>query len=209
LLGPEPTWLTCKCGALTARVPCWDCALAAERRADRARAIADAERTIPREYAWSTLESRELRTRVDARRRPLDEIVRCILGAHRVVLAGGAGSGKTSLAVACLRERLPDARFVSAIRLGTARIQHRAGDGEPELIDQALAAPLLLIDDVGQEQHTATSAVKDVIWLRHEAALPTWITTGLRSADLLDRFGDGFRRRMLEHAYVERLGPGP
>jgi DNA replication protein DnaC len=208
-LGPEPAWLTCTCGVLTSRVPCWDCTIAAEARADHERRHAAAESTIPRAFAWARLGSDELAKRVDARRRPLAEMVQRILAAERVVLAGGAGAGKTSLAVACLRERLPAGRFVSAVRLGTARIQHAAGGGEAPLVEQAIAAPLLLIDDVGQEQHTATNAVKDVIWLRHEAERPTWVTTGLRSTELVTRYGDGVRRRMLEGAYVERLGPEP
>lgn len=205
-LGPEPDWQRCTCGALCARVPCWDCTVAAEAAADKARTLALAEGSLPKSFAWARLGAPELAQRVKANR-PIDDIVRRVLGAHRVVLGGGAGAGKTSLAVACLRERLPHGRFVSALRLGTARIQHPAGDGEAPLVTLAMTAALLVVDDVGAEQHTATSAVRDVIWRRHEEGLPTWITTGLLSADLEARYGDGFKRRVLEHAYAERLGP--
>lgn len=207
-LGPEPEWLTCACGTLSARVPCFDCTIALEAKADRARALAEVTRTIPSEFRWASLSSPLLAKRVDAKRRPLAEVIERILGAHRVVLAGGSGAGKTSLAVACMRERLvAGARFVSAITLGTARIQHAAGDGEADIVERAIAAPLLLLDDLGEERHTATSAVGDVIRERHAAGRATWVTTGLRSRELTAKYGEGVRRRLFDGAYAEWLGP--
>lgn len=208
IVGPEPKWLDCACGAQSARVPCWSCAEVQRTRAAHTEARRLAEGTIPTRFGWARLAAPELASRVDSRRRPLAEVARAVLGADRVLLAGGSGAGKTSLAVACMRERLAaDVRYVSAIRLGTARIQHAAGDGEPLVIDQALRARLLVLDDVGQEQNTSTNAVRDVIWQRHDASLSTWITTGLSLPELLTRYGDGARRRLVEEAYVEKLGP--
>lgn len=210
MLGPEPTWQRCSCSALSARVPCFECSAEMDARADAAMRRRLADRTIPAEFAWAHIRAPELAKRIDARRRPLSDVIERILGAPRVVLAGGSGAGKTSLAVACLRERLHvGARFVSAIDLATARIQHAAGDGEASLVVVAIEAPLLLIDDLGEETMTSTSAVRDVVRARHAAGRATWVTTGLRSREIVAKYGDGIRRRLFEGAYAEWLGPMP
>jgi len=205
LLGPEPAWLVCPCGALSARTPCWDCCRRAETQtaADERRNAALA--TIPARYAWAALGASELPGRVSARE-PLEKLATRVLGAARVVFSGPSGSGKTSFAIACLRERIPYGIFVSAIRLGTARIQGRAGDGEAALVERAMTAPLLLLDEVGGETKTATNAVKDVIFARMDADLPTWITTGFGRDELLAMYGDGCLRRLTEDVTVLRFG---
>lgn len=205
LLGPEPAWLKCTCGALTSRVPCWDCdrAMMARVDADRARAIAAG--SIPSRYAWARSDSPLLGARVKLRD-PVDTVVRRVLGASRVVFSGPSGAGKTSLAAACLRDRGAAGLFVSALRLGTARIQTHAGQGEAALVERAMEAPVLLIDELGGEQRTTTNAVRDVIFARHDADLTTWVTTGFRGAQLAEMYGDGMLRRLTEGAYVVALG---
>jgi DNA replication protein DnaC len=69
-----------------------------------------------------------------------------------------------------------------------------------------MTAPLLLLDEVGGEQKTATNAVKDVIFERMDSDLPTWITTGFRSDELLAMYGDGALRRLTENVTVLRFG---
>ena len=123
-----------------------------------------------------------------------------------MVFVGPSGSGKSSLACACLRRRIPHGLWLSALRLGTARIQHSAGDGEAALVARAMAVPLLLLDEVGGETKTATNAVRDVLFARHDADLPTWITTGFSSQQLAETYGDGAVRRITEGAYVVKLG---
>lgn len=208
LLGPEPTWLTCSCGAQSMRAPCWDCdrQMAANIEASQRKAAAIA--TIPARYAWAHIAAPELAARVKLRDRAvtLIDTIRGALAASRVVFAGPSGSGKTSLAIACLRERVPYGLFVSALKLGVARIQSSAGDGEAALVERAIAAPLLLIDEVGGEIKMATNAVRDVIFARYESDLPTWITTGFRGAQLAEMYGDGSLRRLTEDAYVVNLG---
>lgn len=207
---PEPEWHKCSCGVLSARVPCFDCKMKSDREADERRTFVAGLRTIPNEFMWAELSSHWLGERVDSKRRPLAEVVKRILGSDRVVLAGGSGTGKTSLAIACLRERLTvGARFVSAIDLAVARIQHAAGDGEAGLVLAAMMAPLIVLDDLGEEQHTATSAIRDVIRVRHSAGRATWVTTGLRSKEIVAKYGDGVRRRLFDGAYAEWLGPVP
>lgn len=205
LLGPKPTWLRCACGELTARVPCWDCERTKEasRELDGRRKAALA--TIPPRFLWARLGDADLAGRVKLQE-PLDVVAKRVLASNRVVFAGPSGSGKTSFAVACLRERVPHGMFVSAMKLGTARIQSRAGDGEADLVERAMAARLLLVDEVGGEQKTANNAVKDVIWTRYDNDLPTWITTGFRGAELVAMYGDGAFRRLTEGVTVIQFG---
>jgi|CXWL01.1.fsa_nt_gi DNA replication protein DnaC len=205
-IGPEPTWLSCSgCGIQTSRSPCWDCTQASEARHDAARERTRSLGTIPARFAWASLKAPELAERCDARN--YLALAKRVLAGHGAVFAGKSGSGKTSLAVACLRERMPRAMYVSALRLSTARIQSKAGDGEAGLVAEAIAAPLLLVDEVGGESKTSTSAVRDVVFERHDAGKPTWITTGFTSAELAAMYGDGFLRRVVDGATLIRLGP--
>lgn len=203
--GPEPSWLTCACGAQTAIVPCWTCERDLDAKADAARERVLSGGSIPRRFDWAHLESAELPSRVKATRSFAD-IAKRVLASTRVIFTGASGTGKTSLACACLRERIPHGLFVSAMRIGTARIQHSAGDGEAAIVERAIKVPLLLLDEVGGEMKTATNAVKDVIFARYDADLPTWITTGFRPAQLVEMYGDGAARRLTEGVYVVTLG---
>ena len=48
--------------------------------------------------------------------------------------------------------------------------------------------------------------MRDVLFARHDADLPTWITTGFSSQQLAETYGDGAVRRITEGAYVVKLG---
>jgi DNA replication protein DnaC len=205
ILGPEPTWLKCACGVLTSRVPCWDCDRALTAKLDAARMRGVAIATIPKRYTWAHVDALELEARVQVHD-PLAEVVKRVLGATRVIFVGPSGAGKTSLACACLRERIPHGVFMTAFRLGVARSQAALGQGEPAEVDRAMSAPLLLLDEVGGEAKTATNAVRDVLFARHDADLPTWITTGFTGQQLAETYGDGALRRIIEDAYVVKLG---
>jgi DNA replication protein DnaC len=203
-LGPEPTWLSCSCGQLSARVPCWDCsqvrsilAIDDERRS---KSLA----SIPARFAWAKLTAPELAARVGLR--DPQAVAAKVLAAAGAVFAGPSGSGKTSFAVACMRERLLGAMYLPAIRLGVARLQSKLGDGEADQVEQAIRADLLVLDDIGQEAKTATNAVRDVVFARHDAERPTWVTTGLDSRQLAELYGDGFLRRLLEGAVAPKFG---
>lgn len=204
MLFPEPEWKTCDCGERSSHVPCWECDRRMAREREAQEALGQAARTFPRFYAWAHIDAPALGKRVTGC--DLATTIPQVLAAQRVVFAGPSGSGKTSLAVACLRERLPDCMFVSALKLGTARIQHSAGDGEAELVARCTRTPLLLIDEVGGEVNTATNALRDVIFDRYEAGRATWITTGFTAIQLAERYGDGTVRRLLENACLVKLG---
>jgi hypothetical protein len=194
LLGPEPAWLTCACGAVSARTPCFDCTIAEERRADEHRAEVLAVGSIPRAYS-ARLGSPELARRVRYQG-DLKTLSGRILGAANVCFVGDPGTGKTTLAAACLRERLPHCLFVSALDLAVSRSQHSLGDGEASLVERAKAARLLLIDDVGQGHPAANDAVRPVVFHRYDADLPTWTTTGLDGKAVTALYGAGFLRRI-------------
>jgi IstB-like ATP binding protein len=119
-----------------------------------------------------------------------------------VVFVGPAGTGKTMLAVASLRAAF-DLRkrcmYVNAVRLAVARSHHRMGDGESEMVEDAIRADVLLIDDLGQDAHTALSPIKDVILLRREAKKHTWFTLAKPRAVIEAEYGGGVSRRMFDN----------
>ena len=130
------------------------------------------------------------------------------VNAHGIVWMGIAGSGKTSLACAMVAEWLGRHEglvfVVSARKLATARSRHPLGEGEPEPIARAMAADLLVLDDLGAETETPTSgdAIGDVIHERYDAARLTWVTTGISGDQILTRYGAGVHRRIFERAAV-------
>jgi hypothetical protein len=173
----------------------------------RTTAISALEKTIPATYRWSRFTAPELRQRVPA---PAIAWAEDAWRHDRVCLAGAARAGKTSLGVAMLRRWVSHARrpaaFVHAYRLAIARIMHPAGHGEPELVELAMRAPLVLIDDLGSERDHALSAIADVIVERHAECRPTWVTTGMVREQLVKRYGHGVAARVFERATMIRVG---
>lgn len=154
---------------------------------------------IPGRFQWARLDAPELTERAPMAAAQLQSLR---APPRELVIAGPGGSGKTSLACALLWRWLDLHGQVPALTtsfaLANAGIQHRAGHGEADLIRTAKIAPLLLIDDVGQEEKTPSSALKEVVWHRHAHMLATWYTTGFKSPALLEKYGAGFVRRMSE-----------
>jgi DNA replication protein DnaC len=95
--------------------------------------------------------------------------------------------------------------FGRAHHLGTARIQQRAGSGEAPIVARAIAAPLLLIDDLGAEAQTQNNAIADVIRDRFDEEKPLWFTTGLTANEVAARYDGGAVRRIFERAMVIQL----
>lgn len=200
----EPTWTACdECGALTSGRKCFDCHVRRDRLNEaRGRTM----RTVPPAFHWAHFASPLLRERAHGR----DDLIqraKDAVGSARVLLIGLSGAGKTSLAVAMARawveHRREPALFVLATDLAGARARNRLGS-EPAEIAAAVAAPLLILDDVGTESHVQGSAVVEVVFHRHAHLLPTIITTWIghgetresRGAALAARYGDGFSRRV-------------
>ncbi len=164
------------------------------------------EQSIPASYRWATVDSPLLAQRVKAE--GVHALARSFEASPQdLVIIGSAGMGKTSLAVAALQLMPPGrTRFVHAYRLGIARIQHSAGDGEHPLVEMAMTMPHILLDDVGNERNTSTNALPDVVFERHAADLLTWYTTAFEPADIAKKYGEGIARRMFERARIVRLG---
>jgi DNA replication protein DnaC len=174
----------------------------------RHEAMAVLERTLPPVYRWARFESKDLAPRVSGAAPPV--LRHRDWETPKLVFMGVARAGKTSLAVACLRRWVAatgrPAGFFHAYKLGCARIQHPAGRGEPDVVDDAMKFPLALIDDLGSERDTAANAVPDVIFARHAEDLPLWVTTGLTRSQLRDRYGAGIVGRLFERATVIPVG---
>ncbi len=135
---------------------------------------------------------------------------RAALESTRVVATGPPGAGKTALVTAMfIGAYFPASRpvlmHVSTYQIARARAVHPLGSGEAPLIDQAIAATLLVLDELGGEDVAYASAVKDVLHERHAQERPTWVTTGVTPKEIADRYGGGIARRVFEDATVFRL----
>lgn len=143
-----------------------------------------------------------------------------------VLFIGPTGAGKTTLMSAMLgawvrsdpRGRM-GALFVSAGRFARERARYRLGGGEAPEVERAISAPLVALDDLGNETSDRDGCINDLIWARWDAAAPLWITTGLvvdpnatedQIAELLGRkYDGGFARRVVEESKIVRLGRRP
>lgn len=201
---------------------CWHCE---ERKSEPVRKSAreiGLEESIPAHFRWSSLSASELEGRVTGGRVTIGKIVSTVRAEGQkpyrptsgLLLAGEAGTGKTSLACAMLRDWFQktkgSALFVAAHDLAGARLQHELGRGEANLVDRASKVDLLLIDDIGSEPTgTFHTEIRDVIARRHNYDLPTWVTTGKKREEILERYGFGIARRIVGVAKVFRLGDQP
>jgi DNA replication protein DnaC len=107
---------------------------------------------------------------------------------------GPRGCGKTHLAVAIAGERLRQGSQVFFAFVPTLLDHLRATFspdsqvGYDELFEQINSVPLLVLDDLGAESSTAWAEEKlyQIVVHRHEARLPTVITTVSKIEDLED-----------------------
>ena len=134
-----------------------------------------------------------------------------------LALLGPTGAGKTASAVAlahriidaCLARKRSDAdmrfavglRFISAKDLAQARREHKLGAGDSPLEAMAIAATLLILDELGYEPQIDTT-ISDVVDARYRAGLPIVVTSGLSEAELAVRYGDAVKRRLCERGRV-------
>lgn len=173
-------------------------AMARERAKDMAQ---DAISTIPSRFRWATFEAQELEARagcVDAARKAGRGLVRG--NVRGILLVGLAGSGKTTLACALMRGMLTlpigrTAKFAGALTLSRARADSGLGR-TPALVDDAIRASLLVLDDLGQELHD--DVIREVVHARHDADRPIIVTTGTPIDRFSDRYGAGTARRLTE-----------
>jgi DNA replication protein DnaC len=180
--------------------PC-DAARSRQRWARRALEV------IPRAFSEAALDAPWLVALVGAK--VIDEAV-AALAATRIVAVGPPGAGKTSLVAAMLVRaqfafRDPSPLWVSAHAIAKARAGHPLGQGEAPLIERALRASILVVDELGGEDERYAGAVKELLFERHAQEQPTWVTTGVGPQQISDRYGGGIARRVFEDATVFRL----
>lgn len=193
-----PTFRPCVlCQAETTRDVCVACHDADLKRRELANAARAA--LIPARYAWARVDAPELPARVK-HRLSVDRLVKTILEAKQVCIAGPTKAGKTSLAVACLRERLPRCLFVAADELAAF------GHAKDELARRAISVPTLLLDDLGTDNLNACSDITRIVFDRHRNGRQTWITTGLSVGQITERYGAGFCTRAVLDASRFLLG---
>lgn len=174
--------------------------------------IAEARASVPKRFRWALDASPEVigqRVRGVGVKGALTWAAAPTTGS--LVLTGLAGVGKTSLAVAMLgrwlaAHRDPAARFAESFALALERMRHPLGQGEAPAIDRAMRASLLVLDDLGSEQPGRSDAIADVLFARHNADLPTWVTTGLSRQDVESRYGAGVGRRVYDGSRLVQLG---
>jgi len=144
-----------------------------------------------------------------------------------VVLRGGRGRGKTSLAAfllgrAIMRTVDPSVRFaecrsaagmlfVTAEQIATARSEHPLGAGEPPLFVRARYAGLLVLDELSDKLPSARLAdVERLIHERHSADCKTIVTTPLTAAQIIAHYGETAGRRLGDERTVQvNLGGVP
>ncbi len=198
----EPVWHVCpKCQQEHAwRGVCWDCRKEREQKQAQRDVLQKLDRTVPSEFAQADFAFPWLTERVS------DTAAQ--LAAHkaarspdtvRVVLMGGSGAGKTTLAVAMLRTlaalRGLGGQFMTAFDVKTRGI-------DPEWIE----AGVLLIDDLGREDEFHKPRVSELIYRRRHSLRPTIVTTGFGHDTLTRRYGDQDARRLFEGAVVIDVG---
>ncbi len=120
-----------------------------------------------------------------------------------LVLAGVTGCGKTHLAVAIANHRLKEGKPVKFVVVPDF-LDHLRSAFSPEsqvsydqLFEEAKNAPLLILDDYGEQSTTpwAQEKLYQVINYRYNARLPTIITTRLA----WDEMDDPIASRFLDH----------
>lgn len=183
------------------------------------------KREIPPHFTWARWDAPELQSRVQLTSSKLAD-VRVALAARsgradRVVIIGGAGNGKTSLACAYLADRIErgsaQPRFVAARNLLAARGYPGANGIEPQSVpwtSLAIAANPFVLDDLGAELTGAPAGgglaaqrievVCRVLADRHDLDLGHVITTAHEREKIAAWYGDGVARRVFEGALVIR-----
>jgi len=184
--------------------------------------FAAARETIPSRFRWASFRAAELHSRVPTGNVAAVLAVKMPLPLG-LALVGERGSGKTSLACCMLRrgldwataamvrqaewdrptetlagiERVRRSFFVSAAELIAAAEQGRRFDSvESDVLKRARRAAVLVLDNV--EPGDINGIVGRTVLARHDAELPTIITTWMTEGEAGRHYGGGWARRAYE-----------
>lgn len=167
-------------------------------------ALRSSEKWMPPHFDWATLDAPELETRSIVWRKNKPMISKIIPRLDRcgLVIEGKTGAGKTSLAVALMREWVK--RNKKSAMFGKARVFGRGPHAyrAEEYYHDAMFVPLLLIDDLGREAKSVINRIPDLIQERHDAGLLTWVTTNFSMAEIsqMANYDEAIARRIFEGA---------
>ena len=91
------------------------------------------------------------------------------------------------------------AMFVAARDLAIARSDQPFGKGQPQRVKDAIAASILLIDDMGAEHPLTKQPLEDVIAERYDRGAITWvIRLASKRETFRRRYSGGTERRITE-----------
>ena len=127
-----------------------------------------------------------------------------------MLFTGSPGSGKTHLAVAIAGEALRQGQTVffafvpDLLDHLRATFSPNSPIGYDELFEQIKTVPMLILDDLGAESSTpwAEEKLYQILVYRHEALLPTVITTSI-SVDELEKAKPRLASRLMDETVVE------
>ncbi len=194
-------------GGYTAAAPC-----PCQELERRVRLVNEAG--IPRRYAECTLDSFE--PRLSNHDHLMGYLRRWVGGFSErnrgLLLVGGAGVGKTHLAVAVLRQLILDrgirVRFVEFFELlASIRATFGTRGGEQRVLGALTAVPVLAVDELGKGRGKGfeETVLDQLINGRYNRSLPTIFTTNypLRRTDRIHEAGQAVRMEGLDH--IQRL----
>ena len=192
------------CGELGILATCETCVARVKAAKElRERQIRNA--CFPPRYAWADSGAPELAYRVrESSAGNAAQTLAAMSGNRQptITLAGGAGCGKTSLAVAfAMTQRRP---FFAAVAGMERALQAAISADRDEArrvhdkIDYARTCGVLVLDDLGKEAGTKLSPVRDILHHRHESELLTVVTTGQSERQICERYDEGTERRLFE-----------
>lgn len=182
-----------------------------ERREEVKHSLERSARSLPR-WPWARFADRLFAERTKSAPAMVIAAKAWTVRAGNLLFSGATGVGKTTIAVAMVH-RLHDralerdasegeqrlaigARFITGHELVAAKRAHPLGRGIAPIVDQALDASVLLLDELGYEPQDEVTFL--VIDERYRWGRPTIVTTGLDLAGLCAKYGDAWVRRILD-----------